>query len=475
MRKSVLIVSFHFAPQNVIGAVRPTKLAKYLNRMGYEVTVLCGKGYSAARDPILARDLAELADVHVVREHSLFRWWKERGLTPETPRALNSRAVLPEQAMTDTAMRASADAAYRQNAALQAQKSPAAKPGQTHAKGPAQPAAQSLSGRLLNALYVWLAGQADAAFARACVREIYAMGKRFDVVLSSYGPLSAHTVARRLKQQKLADRWIADFRDEASVPFPWQKQRLARYLRNVRKNADVIMAVSLGFLQMMKLDAFGRVTPNGFDREDLRGLTPLPPDEDALAFAYCGQLHEGHSDLTPVFQAMRELVDAGEWDARRIRIHYAGKQGDVLARQAARFGLGNTVVDHGMLSRADSLTLQQSVDALLAATWNTSARKGVVTGKLLEYLMANKPIVCCVSGELAGSEAAALLAKTQAGIACEQANAAVDAPKLKAYLHALYTARLSAATPVYLPDARAVAAFDYANIASDVAQILESV
>ena len=39
--KTILLISYYFAPQNAIGAVRPTKLAKYLTRMGYEVTVLC--------------------------------------------------------------------------------------------------------------------------------------------------------------------------------------------------------------------------------------------------------------------------------------------------------------------------------------------------------------------------------------------------------------------------------------------------
>lgn len=38
--KRVLIVSSSFWPDNRMGAVRPTKLAKYLERMGYTVTVI---------------------------------------------------------------------------------------------------------------------------------------------------------------------------------------------------------------------------------------------------------------------------------------------------------------------------------------------------------------------------------------------------------------------------------------------------
>ena len=73
MGKRILIISYFFAPQNAMGAVRPTKLAKYLSRMGHEVTVLCGPGMNDRRDPTLARDLAALREVHVIREWNPLR------------------------------------------------------------------------------------------------------------------------------------------------------------------------------------------------------------------------------------------------------------------------------------------------------------------------------------------------------------------------------------------------------------------
>lgn len=76
--KRILIVSYYFGPQNAIGAVRPTKLAKYLARMGHEVTVICGIGMTGLKDPTLERDMRELKDVHVVREWNPLRAWKAR-------------------------------------------------------------------------------------------------------------------------------------------------------------------------------------------------------------------------------------------------------------------------------------------------------------------------------------------------------------------------------------------------------------
>ena len=288
MSKSVLLVSYHFAPQNTIGAVRPTKLAKYLTRMGYDVTVLCGKGLDTVRDPMLARDLTELTDVHMVRERSLLRWWKERALQPEAQKTLTDRAMLPEKALTAEAMAA---------ASAQAQIRP---PAQAKKHSPAK-SSPSLQKRAINALYLWLYDRADAAFARACFKELYGMGKHFDVVISTYGPLSVHTVARKAKRWRLADSWIADFRDEASVPFAWQKGRLKRYVRNVRKYADAITSISAGCLHVMGLDTFGQTIHNGFDAEDLSGLTFPPKRRDKLSFIHCGQMYGAQRDLSPFF------------------------------------------------------------------------------------------------------------------------------------------------------------------------------
>ena len=82
MSRRVQVISYYFAPQNAIGAVRPTKLVKYLARQGVEVTVLCGAPMTATRDPLLARDAAGLPDVRVISERSLLRSIKTRGGTP---------------------------------------------------------------------------------------------------------------------------------------------------------------------------------------------------------------------------------------------------------------------------------------------------------------------------------------------------------------------------------------------------------
>lgn len=65
-----------------------------------------------------------------------------------------------------------------------------------------------------------------------------------------------------------------------------------------------------------------------------------------------------------------------------------------MQRQAAACGMGDLVEDHGLVSREESIALQRGADVLLMASWHKAAQRGILTGKLFEYMMMEKPIVC---------------------------------------------------------------------------------
>ena len=61
--KKLLIISYFFAPAAKIGAVRWTKLAKYLNATGkYDIDIITGD-YECAEDKLLAADLDKVGNV----------------------------------------------------------------------------------------------------------------------------------------------------------------------------------------------------------------------------------------------------------------------------------------------------------------------------------------------------------------------------------------------------------------------------
>ena len=422
----VLIVSYCFAPQNIIGAVRPTKIAKYLSRRGYQVTVLCGPGLGGIADPTLQRDLKELSDVHVVREWNPLRDFKKR----KSPKA----------------------------AAVQA-----ASRSQTPPQGRAPASLQ----KLRNALYLLLSRLADRSFARRGWRALKAMNRSFDVVISSYGPHSAHQIAAKAKVRGMAKRWIADFRDAVEYPFAWQKKAVERYVRRVKEQADEITGATEGLLTVMGLLPRAQAITNGFDPEDL----PAPPAdislEESFTFAYCGQMYRSQADLRPFFRALSELIQEGGLEESRLRLEFAGKPADWsdFAAQAAEWDLEGCTRNHGLLSRDRALELQCSAHVLLAAAWNNAKYLGILPGKLLEALLLQKPIICCITGEIPHSEAARLITQTRTGYCWEHMGGEENYAGLKAYLQRLCRAFMAGEPIPFAPDRQAVESYAYPQLA----------
>ncbi|MEG0740599.1 MAG: hypothetical protein RR521_00140 [Clostridia bacterium] len=397
MAKRVLIISYYFAPQNQIGAIRPTKLAKYLAAQGNEVTVICGAGMNAAKDPTLARDLQELRDVHIIKEWNPLRAYKaRRQRSAGAPPSAHGAGSNTQQ------------------------------PGLVH--------------RMTNALYLFLCVLADRSFQRRATRELGKLTGGYDAVFSTYAPISVHLVARAAKRRGLAKRWIADFRDEVGMSFGWQEGYRKRCLSMLRREADLLTAVSDGFLEMMGFTQIGRVLSNGFDRDDLRDVQPeRPAGEPTFRVVYCGQLVEGrrnvpNRDIAPFFRAMRALVNEGVCAADELQFVYAGREGALYRAYAARAGLEERVENCGQVTRERSLALQLGADALLMASWNLSGQTGILTGKLFEYMMMEKPILCCMAGDLCGSEAKRVLEETGLGFCAEAAAGEADERALTDYL-----------------------------------------
>jgi len=404
-KKRILIISYYFAPQNVIGAVRPTKLAKYLTRMGHEVTVICGGGLDGKTDPTLERDLQELKDVRLCKEWSPLRDW------------------------------------YIHKAAKKQASAPAA-PAAQAAEEPQEPGGlKKWILRAVDAVYVYLDWFADCNFCRMARRELKKLNGTYDVVFSTYASYAVHEVAQKAKKTGLAKKWFADFRDEVGMPFACQEKRKQRYMQMIRRDADIISAVSQGFLEMMHFDDTGRVLSNGFDREDIPQVE-ASAQEKAMRFVYCGQFNMGRRDvkdrdLTPAFRALSQLVQEGLIRKEDIRLVYAGNEGALMRRYAASCGLEECVEDHGLVSRKESIRLQKSGDVLLLSSVHTASQKGILTGKLFEYMMMDKPIICCMGGDLAGSGVKQVIQETGVGCCWEEANQAQDEKQLLSYTRML--------------------------------------
>ncbi len=426
--KKLLIVSYFFAPMNRIGAVRPTKLAKYLTRMGYEVTVVCGRPAGGVTDPLLERDRKELHAVHEIEERNWIHILKGHG----------GQAAGPAKASA----------------------------------APAAAAPKSRKAKLADALYRYLAYRADRSFAKRAIRFLKRDGQTYDAVFASYGPISSQRIARYCKRHGVAKRWVADFRDEARYPFRWQKGAEKRYTRFVRKEADAITAAAPSYLKMTSVDDVGAVLYNGFDREDLADLPAAGPDA-SFTLLYCGTLFPGTTDLSPVLRCLHELEEEGLISQERVCVQYMGMTENLFWEQARTSGMADWCQSLGFVDRRTALTMERRADVLLLAARNDKSRYGVIKGKYLEYLMLGRPIIACVTGDVPDSEIARHIRQGRVGCCCEKAAGEASLAGLRDYVLALYHRALAGEPLLTDVNEDYVNSFDYRVLAKQLDRLLQ--
>lgn len=245
--------------------------------------------------------------------------------------------------------------------------------------------------------------------------------ERFDCVVTSSPPQSAHLIGVELQRRGLA--WVADLRDGWSFEQPGQRfppglrrQLDAQLERAVIGRADAVTAVTPPIAE----DLRDRVNPraititNGYDPDERADpgvadeSAPVSADRHTLAFT--GTLTYGGVSPAPLLDGFRQLREQDPAAAGRLEMVFAGP---TTAADLAVLGapdLEDTVRILGPIARDRALNLQRAADALVLLI--DDRRPSIATGKLYEYLSTGRPIL--VVGE--NSVAARIVREAGAGI-----------------------------------------------------------
>jgi glycosyltransferase involved in cell wall biosynthesis len=268
----------------------------------------------------------------------------------------------------------------------------------------------------------------------AAVRIANAEG--IDVVLTTSPPNSVHLVGAAVKRTTGA-RWVADLRDSIAA-HPHRRVESAavrakekvsdQVARLVARQADAIVAASEAIAEEAReLDPKGVVVPilNGADFDDFSGLAYRRGDRFRITHA--GSFF-GKRDPRPFLQA---LAESGLDD---VVARFVGDFRTADREWAEPLDLGERLELHPYVPRRRSLALQRDSDALLLLIPDAGGRgRGVLSGKVFEYLAAERPILAAVPPEGAAAD---LIRETGAGIVAPPD----DVGELTAALRALYDA-----------------------------------
>ena len=238
-----------------------------------------------------------------------------------------------------------------------------------------------------------------------------------DLIFSSSPPHSVQLGAKELAK-KTGIKWIADFRDPWTDGF-WQKdlprfkfieQLDERLERSILINADHIISVSEPIVESFnqKSENNYSVIPNGYDEEDFNNL-PEKYESKKFKITYAGSLRESQIPYK-LFDAIGLLAEKNK--ISDIEITFFGSVHKDALEYIKKLKLENLVEIKEYIPHRQLLSEINSSDVVLLLIPNTKDNKGILTGKIFEYLRSENFILGF--GPVDGS-ASEILRKTGSG------------------------------------------------------------
>lgn len=374
----ITIVTYNWPPRNAIGTHRPYSWAKYWSRAGHRVRVVTAKKYTY--DAPLDLNLPALDDVDVI----------ETDYVSGLGRLAN--------AVLSSPFRSIATKLYRRTRGV------GTAPNNPREAWP-------------SALSPLIQGLADDA----------------DVVVSTFGPRSCHLIGAEFKKANPDLLWVADYRDLWSLNHieSWTDERRAEHraneLASVGRHADLLTTVSDELSEKLQSLHHGKPTltvANGFD-SDLAALEARIQQRrhrmrsGPLRIVYTGKIYPGLRDPAPLMEAVLEGEQNGSLQRASVELHIYGGQVDGMEALLSSGRYAHFVQLHGHVPREVALKAQAEADLLLLLESPLPEAKGMLTGKLFEYMFSGVPILSL--GSPPDSAIARVIDETKTGI-CAQAD-----------------------------------------------------
>lgn len=142
-----------------------------------------------------------------------------------------------------------------------------------------------------------------------------------------------------------------------------------------------------------------KVISNGFDSYESDQEISM---DKSFTITYAGLMN---SDRNPriLWKVLGAMASADEIFRRDLKLIFVGSCSDEVLASIDEFGLSGNLNDKGYCDHQEVTSFQRAAQVLLLTVNNVPSAKGIVTGKVFEYLQAKRPILAIgpVDGDLA--------------------------------------------------------------------------
>jgi glycosyltransferase involved in cell wall biosynthesis len=244
----------------------------------------------------------------------------------------------------------------------------------------------------------------------------------YDVVLASGPPFSTFRLAE-IVANKNNIPLVLDYRDLWTRGNPFRIKRpkdSVEYISEKRivNEAALLITVSRGLksclIENFNIGSKIHILENGYNPNELGSINPM--DFGHPAIVYAGELYPPKRSLSPIFAALKIIIDHKYDVPDNWRFHYFGASSQLVKAEASAFNLMDRVIIHDFVPREQALSANKgSVVSVVITTISANLveeEKGVVTGKIYDLIGLGSRILLVTPH---GSDAEALVRETGLG------------------------------------------------------------
>lgn len=378
MKKNVLFIAYHFPPIGGSGVQRSLKYVKYLPANGYNPIVATVKdGHNFAYDYGMLKEIPQGTKVY--RSNSGEMLWLREVIENANNLLIKLKSPFNKNDLH------SDDTAKENNVKSEGD--------------------ETIKDKIFRYLeFNYYIPDTKIRWYKHAIKDIRSRilkENTIDVIYSTSAPYTDHLVALEIKK-RINKPWVADFRDpwigNDSIMSRYSNERIQKEKDmelEVITLADVVINVTDPITNMYKKrypqfkEKFITIT-NGFDGGDKDSITIS--ENKKFKISYAGLLDSSRTPKSLIL-ALENILNKNPEICEDLVVDFTGYVSDDLKSMISSSKVANNININSYVEHKDILNIMANSNINLIILPDIEESKGVFTGKIFDYILAERPIL----------------------------------------------------------------------------------